>query len=227
MCRFSSDTFGKVYKQTIGVDFFMKRVELPGATTVLMQCWDIGGQTIGSKMLRSYIFGAHAVVLAYDITNAASFADLEDWLSECRSVFKDKMPLLALVGNKSALGQRGATAAVPHPPPPHPATTPLPSPTVLAADMGHMRTVKPQKHKDFADSNGMASYFVSAKTGDNVAAMFYRVAADLAGVTVSKPELQVAAKVIPATIIDHPQNDPAIHAPAVGARAGRRPCVIM
>lgn len=93
--------------------------------------------------------------------------------------------------------------------------------------MGHLRTVKPQKHKEFADANGMASYFVSAKTGDNVAAMFYRVAADLAGVTVSKPEMQVAAKVIPATIIDHPQNDPAIHAPPTGARGSRRACVIM
>lgn len=110
-CRFSSDTFGKMYKQTIGVDFFMKRVELPGPTTVLLQCWDIGGQTIGSKMLRSYIFGAHAVVLAYDITNAASFADLEDWLSECRAVFKDKMPALALVGNKSACVALRACAA--------------------------------------------------------------------------------------------------------------------
>lgn len=93
--------------------------------------------------------------------------------------------------------------------------------------MGHLRTVKPQKHKDFADAHGMGSYFVSAKTGDNVAAMFYRIAADLAGVAVSKPELQVAAKVIPATIIDHPQNDPTVDAPPVGTRGGRRTCVIM
>jgi GTPase SAR1 family protein len=52
-------------------------------------------------MLQNYIYGAHAVVLAYDITNSASFADLEDWLSECKTVFKDAMPKLCLVGNKS------------------------------------------------------------------------------------------------------------------------------
>jgi Ras-related protein Rab-28 len=99
------------------------------------------------------------VVLAYDITNADSFANLEDWLAECRAVFKDAMPYLALVGNKT--------------------------------DLGHLRTVKPQRHKDFADASGMHSFFVSAKSGDNVAAMFYRIAADLAGVTLTKPELQV------------------------------------
>lgn len=102
LCRFASDTFGKQYKQTIGIDFFQKRLELPGPTVVLLQCWDVGGQTIGSKMLQSYIYGAHAIILAYDITNSASFADLEDWLSEVKAVYKDgKMPLLALAGNKS------------------------------------------------------------------------------------------------------------------------------
>lgn len=33
------------------------------------QLWDIGGQTIGGKMIRNYIFGAQAVLLVYDITN--------------------------------------------------------------------------------------------------------------------------------------------------------------
>ena len=34
-----------------------------------MQLWDIGGQTISSKMVANYIFGAHAILLVYDITN--------------------------------------------------------------------------------------------------------------------------------------------------------------
>ena len=44
-----------------------------------MQMWDIGGQSISSKMLHNYIFGAHAILLCYDITNYESFANLEDW----------------------------------------------------------------------------------------------------------------------------------------------------
>lgn len=41
--RFCDDYFGKSYKQTIGVDFFVKRMELPGDVQVALQVWDIGG----------------------------------------------------------------------------------------------------------------------------------------------------------------------------------------
>jgi len=43
--------------QTIGLDFMLKRLDLPGNTHVALQIWDIGGQSIGSKMLGNYIFG--------------------------------------------------------------------------------------------------------------------------------------------------------------------------
>ena len=41
-----------------------------GEVDVTMQVWDIGGQTIGGKMIGNYVFGSHAILLAYDITNA-------------------------------------------------------------------------------------------------------------------------------------------------------------
>lgn len=40
---------------------------------------------------------------------------------------------------------------------------------------------------------------MSAKTGDNVAQCFYRVAADLAGVVLTKPELEARFKTTPNT----------------------------
>jgi Ras-related protein Rab-28 len=52
-----------------------------GDVHVALQIWDIGGQTIGSKMVSNYIYGAQAVLLVYDITNFQSFQDLEDWLA--------------------------------------------------------------------------------------------------------------------------------------------------
>ena len=67
--RFCEDHFGKSYKQTIGVDFFVRRLELPGDVNVALQIWDIGGQSIFSKMIGTYIYEANAVVLTYDITN--------------------------------------------------------------------------------------------------------------------------------------------------------------
>jgi Ras-related protein Rab-28 len=54
-------------------------------------------------MLRSYIYGAQAVLLCYDVTNHASFDNLEDWLREAQlAVPEDGVPpRYALVGNKS------------------------------------------------------------------------------------------------------------------------------
>lgn len=60
----------------------------------------------------------------------------------------------------------------------------------------HMKTVKTSKHNKFAEENEFYSYVMSAKTGDNVAATFTRVAADLAGVVLTKAELDVQVKVL-------------------------------
>jgi hypothetical protein len=49
----------QVYKQTVGVDFFIRRLNIPPKYQIAMQLWDIGGQSIGSKMITNYISGAH------------------------------------------------------------------------------------------------------------------------------------------------------------------------
>ena len=101
--RFGKDEFQQTYKQTVGVDFHMRRLDLPPRHRVTIQLWDIGGQSIGSKMVTKYVGGAHAVLLCYDITNYESFANLEDWYRIVKSTFpeEEKMPLVALIGNKS------------------------------------------------------------------------------------------------------------------------------
>ena len=75
--RFSDDQFSQNYKQPVGVDFFIRRIKVPPNYEIALQIWDIGGQSIGSKMITNYIGGAHAVLLCYDITNYESFANLE------------------------------------------------------------------------------------------------------------------------------------------------------
>jgi len=194
--RFCEDHFAKSYKQTIGLDFFVKRVVLPGEINVCMQIWDIGGQSIGGKMVSNYIHGSHAVCLCYDITNYQSFQHLEDWLFLVKRTFdKEPMPYLALMANKQ--------------------------------DLSHMRAVKLDKHNQFADENDLYSYFVSARTGDQVQPSFYRLAADLAGVTLTKPEMEVAQKPTKAELINHQRHD-AAH-PEVNAEdvSKTKKCAIM
>lgn len=192
--RFTEDHFAKTYKQTVGLDFFVKRLVLPGNVHVAMQIWDIGGQSIGSKMIKNYIYGAQAVLLCYDVTSYTSFQNLEDWNRLVTKVFdQGSMPYVALIGNKT--------------------------------DLNHLRTVKPEKHKLFAEENDMQPmsqppFFVSAKTGDSVNACFHRIAADLAGVMLTKPEMQVAETVVQAEIVNHQQHDPELPLPKIEKSGG-------
>ncbi|XP_064630356.1 ras-related protein Rab-28-like [Lineus longissimus] len=174
--RYSQQQFGKQYKQTIGLDFFLKRIVLPGGVNVALQVWDIGGQTLGGAMLDKYIYGSHGVLLVYDITNYASFENIEDWLTRVKEVFQveNKMPHIALLGNKS--------------------------------DLEHMRTVKVEKHNKFANEHSMSSHFVSAKTGDSVNICFQKVAAEILGIKLSKPELDQQQSVVKADIVQYSNN---------------------
>jgi Ras-related protein Rab-28 len=81
--------------------------------------------------------------------------------------------------------------------------------------------VKPDAHNKFVEAHELYSFFMSAKTGDNVSSTLQRVAADLAGVVLTKPEQDTAAKVVPAQIINHPKEEPedGSHAPG-GSKAG-------
>lgn len=81
------------------------------------------------------------------------------------------------------------------------------------ADLNHLRAVKVAKHKQFTEENDLKSFFVSAKTGDQVNTSFRQVAADLAGIPLTKTDLDVEAPVLKAQIINHEQNDPDVKTP--------------
>uniref|UniRef100_A0A673KXZ9 Ras-related protein Rab-28 n=1 Tax=Sinocyclocheilus rhinocerous TaxID=307959 RepID=A0A673KXZ9_9TELE len=176
--RFAQEAFGKQYKQTIGLDFFLKRITLPGNLNVTLQVWDIGGQTIGGKMLDKYIYGAQGVLLVYDITNSQSFENLEDWLNMVRKANEEATQLLCVC------------VCV----------------CVCVVDLEHMRTVKMEKHQRFCQENGLISQFVSAKTGDSVFLCFQRLAAEILGIKLNKAEMEQSQHVVKADIVNYSQE---------------------
>lgn len=182
---FIEGDFSKSYRQTIGVDFYVKRMEIPNPTKpeqktfVAMQIWDIGGQSSTSKMLTKYIHGADAIVLVYDITNLASFENISDWLAVVKrqyEVDEVTMPFLALVGNKK--------------------------------DLAHLREVKVDNHLNFCEQNRAIGSLVSARTGDGIQKVFYLVAATLLGIKLERNQVEAQIKVVEAMLVDHDQNDP-------------------
>jgi len=179
--RFINDRFDNSYRQTIGCDFYVHRVTLPcktkGKVNVAMQIWDIGGQSITSKMMNSYIYGAHAIILCYDITNIQTFININQWYNLILKTFKDKtLPYVSIIGNKS--------------------------------DLNHLRAVKNQKHYNFCDTHDCVGFFVSARTGENLLASFYKITSDVSGIPLTKNQIESLTKTLQASIIDYAQNNP-------------------
>lgn len=94
---FKNDGFQAIYKQTVGVDFYEKMLTIQGSN-VSLRVWDIGGQSISSNNLQSYVAHANAIMLIYDVTNAESFANLDDWLAKIRKLSPNAQ--VHIVGNK-------------------------------------------------------------------------------------------------------------------------------
>ena len=177
--RLSNDSFGKQYQQTLGLDFFLKRFNLPGNMAVTLQVWDIGGQQLGGKMLETYLYGAHAVLLVYDMTNQSSFENLQDWLEivQKHGVQNGKMPYLALIGNKK--------------------------------DLEHLRKVTKEHHADFQNKNDMTSFFLSAKSGDQVNFCFQKIACDILKIRLSKQDVEQSNQVVKAEIVKYKEIEAA------------------
>lgn len=178
IARFVADGFTRVYKQTIGLDFFEKVLTFPRDQRVVLQVWDIGGQTIGSKMVDKYLFGAHAALLCYDVTDSQSFSDAEDWLSVARRTMGERErgggnPVsqnhIYLVGNK--------------------------------IDLIAQRVVTKSRHDEFVRKHALrGGFLVSAQSGDQVLKAIYRISAAAAGIRVSEFELSFCEQVVRATI---------------------------
>lgn len=68
-------------KPTIGVDF--KTLQLSSrktGNTIRFQIWDTAGQERFRAVSSSYFRGSHIFLYVYDVTNRASFDDINDWL---------------------------------------------------------------------------------------------------------------------------------------------------
>ena len=84
-------------KMTIGVEFFIKELEVDGKK-ILLQIWDFGGQERFRFLLNNYARGAKGALFLFDLTRPMSLEKIEDWLNIFR-VEDQNVPIL-LIGSK-------------------------------------------------------------------------------------------------------------------------------
>jgi small GTP-binding protein len=59
--------------------------------TVKLQVWDTAGQERFRNITQAYFKGAKAIILAYDITHADSFQNLNSWTKQIETVTAEKV----------------------------------------------------------------------------------------------------------------------------------------
>ncbi|MFX1275410.1 MAG: Rab family GTPase [Promethearchaeota archaeon] len=95
--RYKKNEFLADTQMTLGVGFFVKRINIEGRI-LMLQLWDFGGQEQFRFMLKKYAMGARGAILMYDLTRFATLENIEEWVDICR---KDNPGLpIILVGTK-------------------------------------------------------------------------------------------------------------------------------
>lgn len=81
--RYVEGKFSAETKMTIGVEFFLKEVEIDGKQCTL-QLWDFGGQERFRFLLESYVLGAKGALLLFDLTRPMTLENLQQWVNIVR-----------------------------------------------------------------------------------------------------------------------------------------------
>ncbi len=98
--RYLTGVFNESQHLTIGVEFYVKVLEIAGKR-IKMQIWDFGGEERFRFLLPQYCRGANGGIFVYDVTQERTLHDLPDWLDVLHGTAPD-IALLA-VGTKADL----------------------------------------------------------------------------------------------------------------------------
>ena len=146
--RYLSGKYSEDFKMTIGVDFYTKNISVQGIN-VSLQIWDFAGEHQFKNLLPNYVIGASGGIYMYDISRFYSMTHLEDWLkllNKAPDKQGERMPIL-LVGGKKDLERE------------------------------NKRVIDNSYAFEQGQKFGAFDFFeCSAKTGENVEMIFYRIA---------------------------------------------------
>ncbi|XP_030646566.1 ras-related protein Rab-26-like [Chanos chanos] len=100
LVRFKDGAFlAGSFISTVGIDFRNKVLSIDGVK-VKLQIWDTAGQERFRSVTHAYYRDAHALLLLYDVTNKASFDNIQAWLTEIHEYAQQDVVLM-LLGNKA------------------------------------------------------------------------------------------------------------------------------
>ncbi len=111
--RYMEGLFEEKYALTIGMEFYLKKLEVDGQK-VTLQIWDFAGEEKFRFLLPGAINGASGTLFLFDITRYKTFGNLKNWLAvfnETNRNFGQEVQTI-LLGSKLDLEQ-ARTVSVP------------------------------------------------------------------------------------------------------------------
>ncbi|NXX84128.1 RB39B protein, partial [Urocolius indicus] len=104
--RYTEGVFLDAINQTVGVDFYVRSVELEPGLRVKLQFWDTAGQERFRSVTRSYYRNSAGGMLLFDLTNRSSFESVRRWHRDVTAALQPLPIVFLLVGHKSDLREQ-------------------------------------------------------------------------------------------------------------------------
>ena len=86
-----------LYISTLGADFSLKYIDLEDHS-IMLQIWDIAGQSRFKEIISSYFDGANGALVVYDLTRMETFEQAKYWIDHLFSI-TGPIPF-CILGNK-------------------------------------------------------------------------------------------------------------------------------
>ena len=104
--RYLHGIFEEKYALTIGMEFYIKKLEVDGKLTSL-HIWDFAGEEKFRFLLPGVINGANGTLFMFDITRYKTFNNLKDWLAVFNETNRNygQEVVTLLIGSKLDLEQ--------------------------------------------------------------------------------------------------------------------------
>ena len=147
--RYLTGIFKSNSRMTIGVDFLLKTLNIEDKK-VALQIWDFAGEDRFRFLLPRYVKGASSGIFMFDITRNTSLKNLPDWLEVFYDGTKDSNQKVPIIMVGGKL------------------------------DLHDRRSVYSNDAVELAKKYDLYDYIeCSAKTGENVDIIFYKIARNL------------------------------------------------
>lgn len=86
-----------LYISTLGADFSLKYIDIEDQS-IMLQIWDIAGQSRFKDIISSYYEGANGALVVYDLTRMQTFEEVKYWIDHLYSI-TGPIPF-CILGNK-------------------------------------------------------------------------------------------------------------------------------